>query len=970
MKRLAFAAALAAALFASLAAAGAPPSAPTKDAPGAAFGGPDAVIDLKDSLGPYHMPASANSNSSIWYMLTAVNASNRPAIRVLQAGQPASAALRFFPRPTRPAIVSLASSDPGVIAETAKAYGGHAYRVTVPPATTVGLAVEIANAQSPPSLLAWTEPALAAHNRQLGIFIAAVAGLIFAAAAIAGGLAVMSGHKPPLWAALTLTLVLLARLAATGMFDASLATHVGGPYGLTAMFAGLALAAGARLADTVVPIREAWPWAARWLRWGVMGVTGLAVLAYLGVPGATDLANVCVVCGTAGITVYLVHRGRYGAQAARVVAPAAAVFALVALAAAIASIGGLGNSTVQPDAAGGFAAAGAVLLALAVAAGEGIAVLPVPRRGPAPAGAEPPAIALQAIGASHQGIFDLEFDTDEVVLSREAASLIGLSEAGGRMAHKAWIQRVHEDDRAVYEQALSDYRAQTGLAFRIEFRVRAESGRYPWFELRATMMGPDKRANRCLGLIADITARKEFEVAVATHALRDPLTGLGNRAALVEAFENLGDGFLDTIVAVLDVDRFKSIHASLGDTGGDAVLVQIAGRLTKRFGREAEIFRVGGDAFAVLFRHPKGTAASVGAELVETGDGAYGVDGRTVFAPASIGVTVGHDARDALDLIKNAELALVQAKRDGGGCARVYARGMSEHAPGDSVALEADLRGAMEDGQLELFYQPIIRLADGAVAGFEALLRWRHPTKGLVSPSDFIAHSEETGLIVELGRFALERAARDLSQWQRFFPLQPPLFASVNLSARQLRDVDFVSFLGRLLTDCGIAAGTLKLEVTESAAASNMQAVLTRIRALGAGLAIDDFGTGQSSLSQFKDLPFDTVKIDKSFLARHGGTHSESDGAVVLGSIVTLAHDLRRDVVVEGVESEADARQLREIGCEFAQGFYFSPPLQLADALNYVARHYNPATAVKPAGDASGASHLGGQARNIGAEGA
>ncbi|HWA92018.1 MAG TPA: GGDEF and EAL domain-containing protein [Rhizomicrobium sp.] len=895
------------------------------------FGAPDAVLELQDALGPYKMPPSAQPKASSWYSFSVSNSTDRLVSRVLVAGQTASVALDVFPHATRPAIVSLASPDPGAVVASAKAYGGRAYRVDVPPGATIGLAVEIANAETPPSLLAWTESALASHNRQFAIFIAAVAGLIFAAAAIAGGLAVMTGHRPPLWAAATLFFVLLARLAGTGMFDASLATHVGGPFGLTALFAGLALASGARLADTIVPVRDLWPRVGRWFDYGLMGIAGLSALAYLGVPGAILLVDLLVLVGSAVITVYLVRRGRMGSQPARVLAPSAAVFALVALAATMTALGALGDTTVAPDVAGGFAAAGAVLLALAVAAGEGIAMLPMPHR------MAPSARELAAIGASHQGIFDLEFDSDQVLLSREAAAMLGSSETS--MTHAAWIQRVHADDRAIYAQALSDYRAQAGLAFRIEFRVRDEEGRYPWLELRATMMGQGLKANRCLGLIADVTMRKESETAVVSHSLRDPLTGLGNRAALNESLAGMGDGFLDATLAILDVDRFKTIHASLGDDGADAILVQIAQRLAKW--SDGGAYRFGGDAFAVV--SPRGVAASAfGNELVKLCAAAYAQDGRQVFAPVSVGVTVGHDARDAADLVSNAELALMQAKRAGGGVATVYVRGaMSAEGARDPVALEAELRAAIDHDELDVFYQPIVRLNDGAVAGFEALLRWRHPEKGLISPSDFIAHSEATGLIVTLGRFVLERAARDLAQWQRFFPLAPPLFASVNVSQRQLRDAGFEHFLRQLLESCAVAPASLKLEITESTVEPNAQGALRRIRALGASLAIDDFGTGQSSLSRLKDLPFDTVKIDKSFLARHGGTDGETDSAVVLGSIVTLAHDLKREVVVEGVESEDDARALNALGCEYAQGFYFSPPLPLADALNYIARHYD-----------------------------
>lgn len=953
MNRLSLAVVLGVLLLASVTAFAA--NDPGKDAKGINIDGKEAVIELRDAVARFQMPARATARASGWYTFTGTNDSSRPVTRVLLAGQPASVALRIVPRSTRPAITSVASSEPSVSIVRARAFGRNAWQVTIPPATRAAIAIEIANAQSPPSLLAWTEPALAAHNRQLGIFIAAVAGLIFAAAAITGGLAVMSGHAAPLWAAITLFLVLLMRLAGAGLFDASLATQVGGPYGLTAFFAGLALAAGARLADTIVPVRSTWPGAERWVYWTVLAVTGISVLAYLGMPGAVVLAYACVVLGTGAITAYLVHSGRQGSRSARMLAPATAIFALVAVAATLSSLGYIGETTIAPDIAGGFAAAGAVLLALAIVAGEGIVTLPGAMR----LTSEVQPAALKAIGASRQGIFDLDFQRGEVLLSREAAALLGLSEAAGRMAHQAWVNRIHDDDRAVYEQALTNYRARSGLSFRIEFRLRDERGRYPWFELRATMMGPGERASRCLGLIADITSRKELEAAAANPALNDTLTGIGNRAALMIAFEQLGDGFLDATVAFLDIDRFKAIHGSLGDADADALLVLIARRLEKRFGGEGEVFRVGGDSFAVLFRHPSVGAATLGAEVAEACAGAYTQGGRSIFAPASIGVSVGRDARDAQDLVKNAELALMRAKQDGGGCARVYARTMNVEAPADSVALEAELRAALENDQLEVFYQPIMRLSDNAVAGFEALIRWRHPEKGLISPDDFIAHCEETGFIVNLGRFALERAAADLSQWQRFFPIVPPLFASVNLSRRQLRDPAFELFLKQILEESGILPGTLKLEVTESAAASNAQSILRRIRALGAGLAIDDFGIGQSSLSQLKDIPFDTVKIDKSFLSRHGGTHSESDSIVVLSSIVTLAHDLKRDVVVEGVETEEEVRRLREIGCEFVQGFFFSQPLPLADTLNYIARHYQPQ---QQGISGSGPSGLGGQA--------
>ncbi len=974
MKRFAIAVVLTAAFLCGMQAA--PVAAPPAHSIG--FGGPEGVIELKQILEPYRPPAGAKPDASQWYIFTAVNGSDRPAIRVLHAGQPPGIGLSVLPRSTRPAIQQVVSTDPNVVIESVSAYSRHSFRVTVPPSASVALAIRFVNTESPPSLLAWTEPALAAHNRQLAVFIAAVAGLIAAAAAIAAGLAVLTHHAAPRWAAASLFLMLLTRLASAGMFDASLVTSVGGPYGLTAMFAGFSFAAGARLTDAIVPLREMFPWAQRWFDRTLIAIVVLSAMAYLGVPGAILLTDLVLLLGTMLLALYIFIRGRKGSKPAKIVMPSAGLFALVAAAATFSALGGFGAAPLTPDLAGGFAAAGAVLLALAVAAGEGIARLPFARHAhvhtPAPVVAAPipappppppkpapvPHAAIEAIGASHQGVFELDFAEGIVILSREAATLLGLGE--GRMTHGVWGARIHPDDRAVYEQAISDFKAQAGLAFRIEFRVRSEDNNYPWFELRATMKGPEGgAAERCVGLLADITIRKESEAAMMDRTLRDPLTGLGNRVALMEELESLGERLRDATFALLDIDRFKAIHASLGDAGGDDVLAKLSQRLVKRFSGFAQIFRVGGDAFAVLLKRTADKPAEIGAELVEVCGVAHQLLGRNVFAPASVGVAEGNGASDPLELLKNAELALIQAKRHGGDCARVYSRDLEALAPGDTVALESELRLALDNDEIEVFYQPIVRLSDRTVAGFEALLRWRHPTKGLIAPVDFIAHSEETGLIVTLGRLALKRAAKDLSQWQRFFPLQQPLFASVNLSRRQLQDTGLESYIAELVNGPDIAPGTLRLEVTESAIAADDDAreLLTRIHDHGAGLAIDDFGTGLSSLSQLKDIPFDCVKIDKSFLARHGGTDEDSNGDVVLSSIVALARDLKRSVIVEGVETEADAARMVELGCEYVQGFLFSEPLVAKDALAYIARHCR--TSANPA-EGSSVSGLGGQA--------
>jgi len=925
------------------------------------FGKVDNVLDLRPFLSPYRAPGGGTeSDGSSWYIVQVSNDTVRPAARVLLAGQPPRAALSLLPRKSRPSILAVASSDSGTVVETASAYGRRAWRVIVPPVSTVGLAIRVGSADSPPALAAWTEPALSAHNRQLAIFITAVGALIAAAALITGGLAVLIGHAAPRWVAFTLLMLLFSWLAGTGMFDASLTLPYGGPYGLSAFLTVLALAAAMRLANAIIPVRDIFPRHQRRYDLATVGLIGLGALAYVGVPGATLLADILVVLGSLAVAAYLVYCGRRGHKAAQVVAPSAGAFALVAVAAAVIAVGGFGETLTGPAATGGFAAAGAILLALAVIASEEIAVLPflhgsyaaklLEKEAAPEAVIDPQApfnsLARAAIAAAHQGVFDLDFRSGILTLSVEAVQMIGLSPHETTLSHGDWLGHVHPEDREVYTQALETYRKQPGKAFRLEFRACGQSEPWRWLELRATIVSEQDGPSDCLGLVSDITQRKQSAPSGPAGAPTDPLTGLGNRVALMQALDGLGAGLAGVLFALLDVDRFKAIHASLGDKGADAILVMIAARLAGASGT-AQLFRVGGDSFAILFTKPAQPAQAIGNALVESCSKAHHLEHRDVFAPCSVGLALGAQSEDPLALIKNAELALIEAKRQGGACARLYSAEMEILAPGDSVALESELRSALAGGQLDVFYQPIVKLADRTVAGFEALLRWRHPVKGLVSPANFIAHSEETGLIVALGRFALERAASDLSHWQRYFPLRPPLFASVNLSRRQLKDSGFVPLLKAILEGSGIAQGTLNLEVTESTIASDRSVpeIMARIRAHGAGLSIDDFGTGASTLSELRNLPVDTVKIDKSFLSRKdsdgGGSDIDSDGETMLSGIVSLAHELKRMVVAEGVESEADAQMLARLGCDFGQGYYFSPPLDGAAALDYIARHYN-----------------------------
>jgi EAL domain-containing protein (putative c-di-GMP-specific phosphodiesterase class I) len=304
--------------------------------------------------------------------------------------------------------------------------------------------------------------------------------------------------------------------------------------------------------------------------------------------------------------------------------------------------------------------------------------------------------------------------------------------------------------------------------------------------------------------------------------------------------------------------------------------------------------------------------------------GAIRVGDRDVLLTASVGVAPESGDNNCEEQLRQAEAAVYQAKRFGGDNLQMYepAFGMRSRR----IDLDAELRQALEGGALEIVYQPVIRLSDNSVAGFEALTRWEHPLHGRIPPSEFVAAAEESGLIVQLGLYVLERAARELATWQNALEGDDMPFVSVNVSSRQLLRHDLINDVKAVLARTGVAPETLKLEITESLVMQNPEyaaKVLTKIRELGAGLSLDDFGTGHSSLSYLQRFPFDTLKIDRSFV-RPNGSPSRP---IILRSIIALAHDLGMDVVAEGAENEAEVQELADAGCEFVQGFFYGKPM-------------------------------------------
>ena len=417
-------------------------------------------------------------------------------------------------------------------------------------------------------------------------------------------------------------------------------------------------------------------------------------------------------------------------------------------------------------------------------------------------------------------------------------------------------------------------------------------------------------------------------------ALYDPTTGLPNRELLADRIAHALAGHrsgdpVSIAVILLDLDRFKVINETLGHAAGDRLLVAVGQRLLNSLRPGDTVARFGGDEFALVLdpvadpEEAHRIAKRIGAEL----HAPFPLNGREWFLSASLGIALAQPGRGTPDeLLREAEIAMVRAKSDSARRQFIFEPSMSDQTL-DRLDLENDLRGALERGELRIHYQPIVSLGEGQVVGFEALVRWQHPKRGLVPPLAFIPLAEETGLIVPLGRWVLGEACAQAERWNRGRPDDtPPVFVSVNLSARQFTKGDLVDDVGSTLQRCALEADALELEITESVLMDQSEAgirALRDLRGLGVRLVLDDFGTGYSSLSYLKHLPLDTIKIDRSFVAGIDGAADRS----IVDAVIALAHGLGIAVVAEGIETESQLDRLRDLGCDYGQGYLISRPV-------------------------------------------
>ena len=541
--------------------------------------------------------------------------------------------------------------------------------------------------------------------------------------------------------------------------------------------------------------------------------------------------------------------------------------------------------------------------------------------------------ALALTGAGDL-IWDWDVSADKVFTSPETEHMLGLKRGTLEGPAATWLDVLHPLDRDRFRASLDGVVEQRRGRLTQDFRLRTADGNFLWFALKARpVVGSDGEVVRLVGTLTDVTDFKNAEDRLLFDAVHDNLTGLPNRELFIDRME-AALGFaraepqIRPSIVVIDLDRFKQVNDSVGMAVGDSILLTIARRLSRLLKPQDTLARLAGDQFALIVLSEREPARIVAfAETIRrTLRAPITFNDREIFLTASIGLALAENqAHRTEEVLKDAELAMYYAKRIGGDRIEIFKPAMRSRKT-DRLTMESELRRAIEREEIKVLYQPIVRLEDRAIAGFEALARWDHPKLGRLSPAEFINIAEEIGLIVDLGLFVLDHTARQLAQWQAATRAREPVFASVNVSSRQLLRHDLIQDLRSVLGRTALARGTLKLEITESLVMENPEhaaQMLTRIKELGAGLSLDDFGTGHSSLAYLQRFPFDTIKIDQSFVR----TTSRGTRPVILRSIIALAHDLGMEVVAEGAETDSDAVELYQLGCEYAQGFAFGEPM-------------------------------------------
>lgn len=534
-----------------------------------------------------------------------------------------------------------------------------------------------------------------------------------------------------------------------------------------------------------------------------------------------------------------------------------------------------------------------------------------------------------AARAANDGLWDWDLVANRIYYSERWIGMMGLATRSVGNSPDEWFSRVHFQDLPRLREALDLHCQNRTEAFECEYRIRGRDGHYRWMVGRgmAVRDGAGKPV-RMAGSRSDITERKTI----------DPLTGLPNRVLFMERAEaalrrrDEEEAYRFALFFV-DVDRLKLVNDSLGHAAGDQLLVQFSRRLSDVLSTRSDervdflAARLSGDEFAVL---AEGLASPADAEMLaeqilRTMRGAFLLERQEFYVSASIGIAfAAPEHRNVEDILRDADTAMYVAKARGRSRAVLFDASMRDRAA-NRMRIETDLRSALGKGQFVIHYQPRMDLETNRICGFEALLRWRHPERGLVEPSEFIPLAEELGLIRDIGLWVLGEACEQIKRWRRDWPEIPALDVAVNVSPVQLRDPELVPQIAAILEEAGIEPAALQIEITESSVFDNVgeaRRVLTALKELGVGLKLDDFATGYSCLRYLYQLPFDAIKIDRSFTVDLRSPDSE--GRELVRTIMTMARNLSLGVIAEGIEDKEAAVVLREMGCRYAQGYYFS----------------------------------------------
>jgi diguanylate cyclase (GGDEF)-like protein/PAS domain S-box-containing protein len=544
--------------------------------------------------------------------------------------------------------------------------------------------------------------------------------------------------------------------------------------------------------------------------------------------------------------------------------------------------------------------------------------------------------ALAARGAN-DGLWDWNLKSGEIYFSERWKSMLGFEDGEIKNSTEEWFKRVHSEDFEALKAQLSAHIEGEVPHFEMEHRMLHRDGSYHWMLARGMAVRDSQgNATRIAGSQTDITERKQVEEQLLHDAFHDVLTGLPNRALFMDRLSQAIERAkrhpeYSFAVFFMDLDRFKLINDSLGHMIGDQLLVGIAKRLAGCTRSGDTVARLGGDEFTILLDdiNDMADAVNMAERIYDELKEPFNLEGHDVFTSASIGIalsTLSYVKPD--DLLRDANTAMHRAKSQGKARHQVFDDTMHSHAV-ELLKLETDLQRPRVCEEYRVHYQPIVSLETGRVTGFEALVRWQHPERGLIFPDEFIAVAEETGIIVSLDNWVMREACRQTALWQKRFP---GLTISVNLSPKQFLHADLVPEVERVLAETGLAAACLKLEITENVLMSNAEVVqqtLSKIRALGVELYLDDFGTGYSSLSYLHRFPIDVLKIDRSFVSRIG---AEGENSEIARAIVTLAHGMGLSVIAEGIEKDVQLSALRSLSCKYGQGNLFSMAVAASEA--------------------------------------